>query len=701
MRTLLCLSALLAACQSPPATTIPGATLRDDGALWIRLREAVALDGLDFRVRSAGRWLERASDFTPPIVRALDPRTTLVHYGPAGGASTLGLTLIVSAPEDAADPILVTPRLSSDLAASAEALELQLADGGLVLPGLDRELLFLQHGVQSWSFTGVLRLRAPALAATATLGEDALREGLGEPIHATAGVGWWFGLVAPSASGPALVVGAASAARHRTAILPSLGERGRAGLRIRVGTLGEPFAVSRDGTDLEPIVLVAHRDANQALARYAAAVGARALALRAAPVADPTGWWSWNVFFDGVTESQVLAHAALLADELVARAGFGLLELDDGYERKWGEWETTDPARFPSGLPALLAEVKRKGLAVGLWLAPFLVDETTALATSHPAWFVRDAAGTPLRYSQLGWSRTTLVLDPTHPEVEAHLRGLFRRLAEAGVSLFKLDFLYAGAFPGGRHLEGVTGTEALRRGLEIIREAAPGAHLNLCGMPVLPAVGRGHSLRTGADIAFSNLKPGFGTIAHEARNVMLRSFLDPLIRSDPDQVLVRAPLSLDEARVAATLAALAGFYTSGDDLTSLPAERRDGVLLRPELLAIARRARPTAAVPLDWLDAVSELLHVSPVADPGTWLNQPRTAVPERYYLAGAGGAPAYLALFNWSGEARATTVDLATLPAPATEARELWEARSIRPRGGLLELPLRPHGVALLELRE
>jgi hypothetical protein len=398
-----------------------------------------------------------------------------------------------------------------------------------------------------------------------------------------------------------------------------------------------------------------------------------------------------------VTEQQVLAHAALLAGQLQPRAGFGLLEVDDGYETKWGEWESTDPERFPSGLPALIGEIRRQGLAVGLWLAPMLVDETAALAREHAGWFVRDSSGKPLRYSQLGWTRTTLVLDPTHPEVEAHLRGLFTRLADAGVSLFKLDFLYAGAFPGARHLKGVTGIEALRRGLQIIREAAPGAHLNLCGMPVLPAVARGHSLRTGADIAFQNLKPGLGTIAHAARNVMLRGVLDPLIRNDPDQVLVREPLSRDEGRMAATLAALTGFYTSGDDLTALPRERLEGILLRPELLAIARRQR--SAVPLDWLDAASDLLHVSPVADPGTWLNQPRTVLPERFYLPSEGSAPAYLALFNWSAEPRATSLALASLPAKVSGVRELWDERAF-PRGTeRVELTLRPHSVALLEL--
>jgi len=461
---------------------------------------------------------------------------------------------------------------------------------------------------------------------------------------------------------------------------------------VRMGSADEPRRVARGGAlALEPLLLLAGDDATETLQRYVEGVALRTSALRDTGVVEPTGWWSWNAFFDEITEQRVLDHAALLRDKLRDR-GFTLLEIDDGYEVRWGDWEETNPQRFPAGLAPVVQQVRALGLGVGLWLAPFLVDEQSPIATAHPQWFVRDSQDRPLRHTQLGVPRPCLVLDPTHPEAADHLRSLVGRLRAAGVTLLKLDFLYAAALPGRRHREEVTGTEALRLGLRLIHDAAPDAHLNLCGMPVLPAVGRGHSLRTGADIAFKGTTQGLGQLAHAARNVMTRAALDPLIRNDPDQVLVRAPLTVDEARVAATLAALTGFYAAGDDLTTLPSDRLE-ILTRPELLAIARAGR--SALPRELLAEASDQVHASPLVDLGIYTNEPRTAAPTRFHLHGAEAD--HLALFNWSSEPRSMEVDLATLGLAGARVREIWEGRALA--GPRVTLTLRPHSTALLEI--
>jgi hypothetical protein len=680
---LCCCALLLCCCADQPDDTGPALEVRPDGKPRLRLQQGVELDGLEVRVLADGQWQGLGS----PTVTQGAGVTVLVY-------DNLELRVTLPKETETDGPVLVEPTLTPKSALAFQALELAVPAGGLRLPDLDTELLFLQNGYQSWSYTGVLRLQAPFSSPVAK-GDDALRAGLGDPINSTKGVGWWFGLLAAVPRGPALAVGAVTAQRHRTAILPGLPAAGQASLALRIGTAGESVDVQAGATlKLEPLVLGAAGDAGDALRRYAQQVASHAAPLRDEKVADPTGWWSWNIFFDKVTEKQVLDHAAFLRDKLEPQ-GFALVELDDGYEVQWGEWETTDPGRFPSGLAGLSQQVRAMGLSMGLWLAPFLVDEQAPLAQSHPEWFVRDGDGKPLRHTQLGVPEPALVLDPTHPEAAKHLEDLFGRLTQAGFTLFKLDFLYAGALPGQRQAA-VTGIEALNQGLELIRGAAPGAHINLCGMPVLPAVGRGHSLRFGTDIAFTVAPQGLGQIAHEARNVMLRAFLDPLIRNDPDQVLVRPPLTLDEARVAATLGAMTGFYTSGDDLTTLEPDRLQ-LLTHPELLGIARQAR--SAIPLDLLAVSSEHVYISPVADPGLLTNQPRSVPPARYYLERTdGGGPAYLALFNWGTTPQTVAVDLGALGHAGDRVKEIWEGRSF-PEGGSLELTLRPHSVALLRL--
>ena len=697
-RVLLVCSLLLAACSE---TADPEAlvSLQEDGNLRLQLpgTSGVALHGLTFRVKVLKGWIT-AGDFGSPTLTSAGELYTITYSGgPSGGPGVVKLKVWTPASDEGSlrvQAVLTAPASSSF---QLSALELVVPAGGVKMPGLGSEMLFLNNGYQSWSFTGVLRLAAPFSSPAA--GDEALafKAGDGDPTYEKAGVGWWFGLLAPGKAGPCLVAGAASAKYRRAVVLPTLSAAGKAGLTLRTGTSGELTTVAAGASArLDDMVLAAARRPDDALDAYTAEVARQtgSAALRAAKVADPTGWWSWNIFFDKVTEKQVLDHADILKTQLKSK-GFGLIELDDGYEKLWGDWEATDTARFPSGLDGLVKKVKARGLAMGLWMAPFLVDQRSKLVKDHPEWFVKKAGGgPPLTHQQLGVDGTMQVLDPTHPGAAKHLGDLFGRLVKSGYTLFKLDFLYAGALTGVRHEPGVTGIEALGRGLEIMRKAAPEpAHINLCGMPLLPAVGRGHSLRFGTDIVFAQLKPGFVLVAHEARNVMLRGFFDTLIRNDPDQALVRSPLSANEARVAATLTAMTGFHSSGDDLTKLPKQRL-AMVTHPDLLAVARLARSARAA--DLLEAVSPGVIQSPILDTGLMLNDPRTVPPSRFLLKKSSSV-AYLALFNWQAASRQATVDLAALGYPGARVKEVWSSKDLIPAKDILNVSLATHSVALL----
>ena len=691
---------LSGACSDPevgPSAVSLGA----DGGLKIALPgvDGVTLTGVTFRLQLGdGGWIT-AADFGAPTLSASGQQVSVSWSGsPAGGPSGVELRFSLPTGDSGAVGVQATLRAPSGKAVVYSAFELVVPDGGLQLPGLGGQLLLLQNGFQSWSYTGVLRLKAPFSSPLSKDAATALKAGLGDPTHELAGVSWWFGLLAPRSTGPSLVAGAATASRLRTAVLPSLPATGKAGLVLRVGTAAERSSIAPGkSVALEALVFAAATTPRAALAAYTAEVARRTKPLRAEQVADPTGWWSWNIFFEKITEKQLLDHAAYLRDNL-KQHGFTMVELDDGYEQRWGDWELTDPVRFPSGLAGVAGKINKMGLSAGLWLAPFLVHQDSALVKDHAEWFVKGADGKLLQHQQMGVSGTMRVLDPTHPGAAAHLKGLFSRLNKAGFTLFKLDFLYAGALPGVRHQAGVSGLQALNLGLELVRQAAPSpAHINLCGMPLLPAVGRGHSVRTGADIAFSMLKdPGFVLLAHEARNVMLRGFLDPLVRNDPDQALLRAPLTDDEARMAATLAAMTGFYSSGDDLTGLPASRL-AMLKNPDLLAMARAGRSAQAAGL--LQAVDQAVIQSPVLDTGLALGDPRTTVPTRFYLPSTSG-PAYLALFNWQSTQRTESVNLTDLGlSGVTAVRESWTKKPVSVEAGKLALKLKPHSVALLRI--
>ena len=688
---------LALACSDDEATPEGSVWLSTGGDLNLRLDQdtGVRLEGISFKLKLGGTWYT-SRQLGPPTLSKQGDGSTLIRFGRGVGAGPQRVDLTLRPPTSAG----VAWRLSWAVTAPAgedlklQAMELNVTPGGVILPGLDKELFFLQDGYQSWSFTGAMKLEAPFKSPATTHDEKAFKAGIGDPSHELKGVGWWFGLLAPKPSGPFLVAGAASAKRRRTAVLPSLEEAGKAGLTLRLGTANETVLIKGGGTHtLDEVALAAGRSAHDVLAAYAATVAAVSSPLRQETVQDPTGWWSWNIFFEQVTEAQVLAHADLLKSKGLDKKGFKFIELDDGYETRWGDWELTK-ATFPSGLSGLARAVTAKGLGVGIWMAPFLVHEDSKLVKDHPEWFVEDTAGALLKHTQMGVAGTMHVLDPTQAGAAKHLQDLFARLAAAGYSLFKLDFLYAGALPGVRSVVNTTGVEALRLGLEVMRKGAPTAHINLCGMPLLPAVGRGHSVRFGTDIAFGGIKLGPVQIAHEARNVMLRGFFDTVIRNDPDQALLRAPLTLNEARVQATFVAMTGFYSSGDDLSKLSKERLE-VLENPHLLTMARLAR--SAVALDPFSATGDV-YISPIMDPGLGVNDARTALPSLFYLDGKGGT-SYLAVFNWTRAKVTRSVDLNQVEAANARVTELWSSRVLTQAAGKLSLDLAPFSVALLRL--
>jgi alpha-galactosidase len=144
----------------------------------------------------------------------------------------------------------------------------------------------------------------------------------------------------------------------------------------------------------------------------------------------------------------------------------------------------------------VIDDIRSAGRRAGIWVAPFLVGERSALAREHPDWLV---PGTP---AHDGWGGQQLrALDTTHPGADAYLREVFGTFREMGVDYFKIDFIYAGAMEGPRADPGATGVEAYRRGLRTIREAiGPDSFLLGCGAPILPSVGLVDAMRVGPDI---------------------------------------------------------------------------------------------------------------------------------------------------------------------------------------------------------
>jgi hypothetical protein len=385
------------------------------------------------------------------------------------------------------------------------------------------------------------------------------------------------------------------------------------------------------------------------------------------PAPATIGWLSWYHLGPWVRREDVLAHADLLASEPFRELGYRLVQVDDGWQETYGEWRPN--TKFPGGLAALSEELARRDQVAGLWIAPFLVGVAADVAQEAPDdWFVRDpiTGGRAIdeRHRAFG---PMYALDAGSPEVRAHLRDLFAGFARAGIRYFKIDFLYAGAY---------SGLAALRAGIEAIREGVGAAQLVASGAPLLPLVGLVDGCRVGQDTAtpLYDFDTGVSTptvfgdeVLAVARNLAARSPLHRWFRLDADIALVGGNLTLEQARVLVTVAALSGGpFCASDDLRLLAAERL-ALLTNPEILALTGGL---PAVP-DWEPATGDR--------------------PPTHWRRGD-----VLAVFNWD----AAPAEVAVRAPGAAGARDLWAREELLEFGDGARLSIPPQGVRLLRLR-
>ncbi|MFZ3403403.1 alpha-galactosidase [Aeromonas salmonicida] len=309
----------------------------------------------------------------------------------------------------------------------------------------------------------------------------------------------------------------------------------------------------------------------------------------------PNGWCSWYHYYADVSADDIRENLAVRAERFPA---LRYVQIDDGYQAKMGDWLTPSP-KFEQGVAALAAEIHAAGCEPALWVAPFIAEPGSLVFQDHPDWFVKGEDGLPLpseRVTYGGWRCTPwYVLDGTHPEVQAHLEGVFRTLRELwGIHYFKLDANFWGAIHGGRfHDTSATRVEAYRRGMAaILRGAGEGAFLLGCNAPIWPSLGLVHGMRVSDDVERNGHR--FRQIARE---VFCRAWQnDRLWVLDPDCICLRDLPSQQASPVdysfhLAALVASGGMMLAGDRLQALDGEQ-GGQLQK--LLALCAVRAPSA-----------------------------------------------------------------------------------------------------------
>lgn len=402
--------------------------------------------------------------------------------------------------------------------------------------------------------------------------------------------------------------------------------------------LSLPLALG-ESLESERLMFAIGDDYHQQLETYGAAIR-KLLGPRPAP--EPLiGWWSWTAYYFGINEGAASTNGEWMALHL-KDDGYVYVHLDEGYDYARGEYVTPDASHFPHGIGAYSQKLSRLGLKLGVWTAPFEVSERSWVYQNHKDWLVQNAEHQPIHIGHVHEKLDQLyVLDTTNPGAQQYLRETYTKLAhEWHVRYIKMDFMDDTAIEGYYYRPGTTALEAQRIGLKIIRESVgDGVVLDKDGSPMLNTVGLVDTGRLSADTghAFEVIKDAASGIA--ARYYMNGNFFvaDPDAYSvskqlviDPDWHERVRPMTLSEAQVAITLAAVAGgMFELGDDLPALGADPERVALARNrDLLDMIRVGR--SATPLD-------LLSYSPVD------GQPSV------FLLKESSRQMILAVFNWT----------------------------------------------------
>ena len=557
-------------------------------------------------------------------------------------------------------------------------------------------LSFFKNGYQSWSYTGVRR--ADQRDVDTRLGNFTrpLQFNPTTPISRRRGefCGEMFGALIDHETRTAIVAGQIGAA-DQFAQIGADTRRGQAALTLTCDLDGVPLAPGQSIASEEMFIQLIDLPADDPFADYFNAV-ARQMKPRRPALNPNAGWCSWYDYFPRVREDDVIANLKTAGDwrSLIP---IDLIQIDDGYQTKTGDWLSIN-AKFPHGMKWLADQIREAGHTPGLWLAPFIAVRSSQVATRHPDWLIRDERGHPTLIGK-GWNEDNYGLDVTHPSARDYVRRVIETaVRDWGYPYLKLDFLYAAAAPGLRHDPTFTRAQALRRGLELIREAAgDDVFLLGCGCPLAAAIGIVDGMRIGPDIApepeptwiprYKGITPifkheaGFPAGRNAARNVLNRSGLHrKWWLNDPDCLIVREARHMNEIEVrswASVVGLSGGLIVLSDDLPALALGRRR--YITPVLPVLNQ-----AALALDLFERELPELYV--LRQDHDW------------------GSGVVAGAFNWGDRPRRKVIDLAQLdldPFQAHHAFEFWSGEYRRVENGQIDLGELPaHGCAVVAIR-
>ncbi|MGV8138798.1 MAG: alpha-galactosidase [Mangrovibacterium sp.] len=402
----------------------------------------------------------------------------------------------------------------------------------------------------------------------------------------------------------------------------------------------------------------------------------------------PTGWMSWNTYFDQATAEDNLAEARI-GKKFLQPFGceFWSIESWQGNSphlpvRDFYNMDLeVDKNKFPKGMKQLADDIRKLGFRPGLWMAPFGTGNKE-FYEAHRNWFLHDESGKPVS----SWNGR-YTLDPTVPEAREHLKKIHRIASrEWGYEFFKIDGMSGRSHGYCAHLyerpeirsrfHDRSCPNPFEQCIKAFREGIGEDRVFLAcqGHTSGPEPLYADASRIGADIVHPNETVKWANVLNQGRCTINQVFTHNIVLiNDPDTLLV-GDLPLEEARVSATIVALPGQLTFfGDKLAGLPDQR---MKMLQQSLPVAD-VRPMSLYP-----------HFSMLP---VW----NLAVKNEFL-----GSYNVVALFNWDDEPAQlsfTAGELGIDPDPEYVLYEFWTEKSAGIMKGSFGMKLSPHTVRLL----
>jgi alpha-galactosidase len=295
------------------------------------------------------------------------------------------------------------------------------------------------------------------------------------------------------------------------------------------------------------------------------------------------GWCSWYAYGFNISERKILDNALKLKSFWPDENKYVLI---DGGWTIDGDWESSDPNKFPHGMKFMSDEIARLNLKPGIWISPFLADPNSDLVQKHPDYFIKQndkfVNGFRLFPFPIPFVSQKYILDLEKPETLAYLEAcLHKIIVDWKYKLIKLDFLYAIYFNPKYKNDTTTPDRFLREFLSYIKRTYPGVYTIGCGCPLGPAAGLVDAMRISNDIIspqLDNIWPLNSIINSQKlsqleNNLKYRKNFSKIWNIDPDVFVARESTGFSKSQTKKLYSLIKdakGLFFLGDDLTKNP-----------------------------------------------------------------------------------------------------------------------------------